>query len=368
MKKNLRFPLLALTAVAMLTSGCKSEKKNSVEAEFSPVAELTRVETPTALSDSVTKMLAKAESDSLEIHSIMVVKDGNVLYEKWLGENKPEEPHILNSVSKTFTSMGVGLAIADSLLTLDDKLVDIFPEETPADAGENLKAITVRDLLTMTCGHAEDHTYEMQAIAKENPGFDWVKQFLSYPVEYKPGTVYCYNSVGTYMLAAIVQKVTGKKLLEYLNDRVLDPLGIKEAFWQESTQGVNYGGWGLYLNTESLAKAGQLLLQKGKWGDSQLLPEEWVEEMSHRQVQSSPAGINSVELDMATADPDWVQGYGYQMWICRNNAFRADGARGQYIIVLPDQNSVVAMTANTTRMQDELQLVWDYVLPVLNNR
>ena len=359
--KNLLNLLISATLVASFGS-CKPkavEPQNSGEY-------LPRVETPTVLNDSVNNLLAQAQADSLDIHSIMIVKDGHVIYEKWQNQGKPEEPHILNSVSKTFTSLGVGLAIADGKMKLDDKVISFFPDKLPAEVSDNLADMDIRDLLTMTCGHAKDHTYEMQQLAKENPSMDWVKQFLSYPVEFTPGEVYCYNSVGTFMLSAIVQKVIGKKLVEYLNERIFTPLHIKDAAWTETREGQNFGGWGLYLKTEDLAKIGQLIIQNGKWNDEQLVPAEWIAEMSKKQVNSAPAGINTHELVIEDADPDWIQGYGYQMWMCRHHAFRADGARGQFILVLPKQNAVIAMTADTPRMQAELQLVWDYILPVLD--
>ncbi len=353
-----------LISVALIVSpgSCKekaSGTKNSGE-------KLPRVKSPAVLSDSVNNMLALAQADSLDIHSIMIVKNGNVIYEKWQSQGEPETPHILNSVSKTFTSLGVGLAIADGKMKLDDKVIGFFPDKLPAEVSENLADMDIRDLLTMTCGHANDHTYEMQQLAKENPSTDWVKQFLSYPVEFTPGEVYCYNSVGTFMLSAIVQKVTGKKLVEYLNERIFEPLNIKDATWTETKEGQNFGGWGLYLKTEDLAKTGQLILQNGKWNGKQLVPTEWIAEMSKRQVASAPAGINATELVIENADPDWIQGYGYQMWMCRHHAFRADGAQGQFILILPEQNTVIVMTADTPHMQTELQLVWDYILPVLN--
>lgn len=358
--RNLLNLLISVTLITSFTS-CKqktSGDQNSGE-------HLPRIETPAILNDSLHNMLAQARTDSLDIHSIMIVKDGNVIYEKWQSQGNPETPHILNSVSKTFTSLGVGLAIADGKMKLEDKVVSFFPDKLPAKVSDNLADMDIRDLLTMTCGHAKDHTYEMQQLAQKNPSMDWVKQFLSYPVEFTPGEVYCYNSVGTFMLSAIVQKVTGKKLVEYLNERIFTPLHIKDATWTENKEGENFGGWGLYLKTEDLAKTGQLILQNGKWNGKQLVPVEWIAEMSKKQVDSAPAGTNTREI-IKNADPDWIQGYGYQMWMCRNHAFRADGARGQFILILPEQNTVIAMTADTPHMQAELQLVWDYILPVLN--
>ena len=216
----------------------------------------------------------------------------------------------------------------------------------------------------MNCGHDTDPTRAV----REKKDADWVKEFLAWPVEHKPGTFFCYNSVGTYMLSAIVQKVTGEKIVDYLWPRLFRPLGIVNVRWEESPQGVNTGGWGLYLKTEDLAKMGLLLLQDGKWQGKQLLPEGWVKEASAAQVPSLPAGVRPEwlkKMKMTPKNSDWLQGYGYQMWRCRHNAFRADGANGQYILVLPDKDAVIVVTAHLPDMQSELNLIWKYLLPAL---
>lgn len=356
---------LATLIVSLSCSACTT---GSNQVDAGSTSSLPRLEAPSYMKATADSLWNQAAADSLELHSLMIVSKGKVVYEDWRNGGDPATKHVLNSVSKTFTSIAVGMAISEGKLNLDEKVVDIFPEYLPETVSKNLSVMNVRDLLTMTCGHASDHTYEMQNLAKSDSTLNWVKQFLSYPVEYRPGEIYCYNSVGTLMLSAIVQKRTGEKLIDYLTPRLFQPLGIEDPCWEETKDGICYGGWGLYLKTEDLAKTGLLLLQKGKWNDRQLIPEIWVNEMSRMQVESAPAGINLIQLaedSTSEIDPDWIQGYGYQMWMCRNNAFRADGARGQFIIVLPELNSVVAMTANTKRMQDELNYVWKYLLPVL---
>lgn len=361
MKAKLTF----LAAVAALMAwSCQPSQDSETTAD----AAFQRAETPDYVRAAADSLWLRAEADSIELHSMMIVSGGNVIYEDWRNGADAQTKHILNSVSKTFTSIAVGMTIGEGKLSLDEKIVDIFPEYLPENVSENLARMDVRSLLTMTCGHAQDHTYEIRQLAQANPTLNWVKQFMSYPVEYRPGEIYCYNSVGTLMLSAIVQKRTGEKLIDYLGPRLLGPLQIDDASWEENNNGICCGGWGLYLKTEDLAKTGQLLLQKGNWNGEQLIPAEWVAEMSRMQVESVPAGINLVEYaenSSLKASPDWIQGYGYQMWMCRHNAFRADGAGGQYILVLPDQNSVIAMTAKTDKMAEELTLVWDYILPAL---
>lgn len=331
---------------------------------------LPRAETSAKLAVGMDSLWAKAEAENIELHSVMVVSGDSVVYEHWANGAHPDSLHILYSVSKTFTSLGVGMAIADSLLSLDERIVDIFPDDLPDTVDANLAQMTVEDLLTMSSGHA--HAPELYTAIAANKASDttasWVAQFLSYPVEYEPGSVFSYNSMGTYMLSAAVQARSGQKLIDYLTPRLFEPLGIEGAVWDESPEGVNTGGWGLWLRTEDLAKVGQLMLDRGEWQGKRLVPAEWIDSMSARHVQSVQGTPNSLEFiptDEDYANSDWVQGYGYQVWRCRHNAYRADGSACQFIIVMPDCDSVVAITADSQKYQQVLNLVWDYILPAL---
>ena len=296
-----------------------------------------------------------------ELHSILVLQHGRIIEEKYLA---PDTAHFMMSVSKTFTAAAVGFAIDEGLLHLDDKITDLFPEDVPEGASDTLRRITVRHLLTMNCGHATDPTH---SIWNDKEG-GWVRHFLAWPQPYEPGTCYCYNSLGTYLLSAAVQKVSGQKVVDYLEPRLWKPLGIAKPFWQESPDGINCGGWGLYLRTEDMARMGLCLLQGGRFAGRQVIPAGWVLEMSARQVDSAPAGLTSHQVEARGMDPssnDWLQGYGYQMWRCRHGAFRADGAAGQYIIVLPEQDAVIVTTARINNMGEELNLIWEHLLPAL---
>ena len=306
------------------------------------------------------RAVKKADQD---LHSIMILQHGKVVKEQWLGEGDRHTPHVLNSVSKTFTATAIGFAVAEGKLKVTDKVISFFPDQLPAEVSPYLKELEIRHLLTMSSGHDVDPTALVRQ--KGNEKADWAKLFLSAPLVHKPGTYFVYNSLGTYMLSAIIQKVTGEKVINYLYPRLFRPLGIVGATWEESPQGVNCGGWGLYLKTEDLAKMGQFFLQKGKWNDKQLLPESWIEEATTSKIASLPAGMRPENLKMKPKDSDWLQGYGYQMWRCRHNAVRADGANGQYIIILPEQDAVIAMTANIGDMQAEINLIWKYILPAL---
>ena len=325
---------------------------------------LPRAEASAKMAKAADKYFAAVAKEGQDLHSIMVVKDGNVVLEKWMSKGKENEPHILNSVSKTFTSMAVGLAISEGKLALDEKLVDIFPEHCPENPSEYLKEITVEHLLTMSCGHSTDPTHKSWEVKDRS----WIRFFMEHPVTHKPGTLFCYNSLGTYVLSAIVQKRTGEKVADYLYPRLFRPLGINNVSWLESHEGINTGGWGLFLKTEDLAKMGLMILQNGQFNGCQVVPAEWIESASSAQVPCVPAGMNSDDADKlrkVAKTSDWLQGYGYQMWRCRYNAFRADGANGQYIIMIPDKNAVVVTTANIRDMQGEINLIWKYIYPAL---
>jgi len=282
------------------------------------------------------------------MHSFMLVRHGHVVAEEWWKPEAAEKPHVMHSLSKSFTSTAVGLAVAEGKLSVDDPVLKFFPEDAPAEPSPKLKAMRVRDLLTMSTGH------EMEP--KFTPNEPWVRTFLSHPVPHKPGAHFQYNSPATHMLSAIVTKVTGATVLEYLKPRLFEPLGIENPEWGSSPQGNTYGGWGLKIRTEDVAKFGQLYLQKGQWNGRQLVPKNWIEQATAKQVSNG-------------SDPtkDWDQGYGFQFWRCRFGAYRGDGAHGQFCIVLPEQDAVVAITANTRDMQSELNLVWEHLLPAFRS-
>ncbi len=350
------FLLFAMTA--LMLSGCKPEKViiDLPRTEASP-------EIVAAVDSFVNATITRpVRPDSITLHSIMILKHGEVVLEKWFNGQTAETPHAMHSVSKTFTATAVGLAIDEGKLKLNDPVIKFFPDKLPAEPSDNLKAMTVRDLLTMTCGHDE----EPKELRKDS--LDWVTAFLAWPVVHKPGEYYLYNSVGTYMLSAIVQQVTGEKLLDYLDTRLFQPLHIERPQWDESPQGISCGGWGLYLKTEDMAKMGQLFLQKGKWNGKQIVPAAWLKEMSSYQVPSAPSGTRFEDLEKVGLNKDnneWVQGYGYQMWICRHNAYRADGFAGQYIMVFPDRDAVLVLTTSSSLYQPYIDIIWEYLLPIL---
>ncbi len=297
-------------------------------------------------SAGVLAFVEAADEKVNTMHSFMLVRHGHVVAEGWWKPEAADKPHVMHSLSKSFTSTAVGLAVAEGKLDINDRVLKFFPDDAPAEPSDKLKAMRVRDLLTMNCGHEVE--------VKFSPDVPWVKAFLAHPVPHKPGTHFQYNTPGSYMLSAIVQKVTGQTVHDYLMPRLFEPLGIEDPEWSKSPQGINAGGFGLHLCTEDIAKFGQLYLQKGKWNGQQLIPAAWVEQATSKQVSNG-----------SDPDRDWDQGYGFQFWRCRHNAFRGDGANGQFCIVMPEQDAVVAITADTRDMQAELNVVWDKLLPAL---
>jgi CubicO group peptidase (beta-lactamase class C family) len=303
-------------------------------------------------SAAILAFIEEAEQKLDVLHSVMLVRHGQVVAEGWWEPYAANEPHMLFSLSKSFTSTAVGLAIADGKLTVDDPVLGFFPAEAPAEPSTNLKAMRVRDLLTMSTGHHEDTILNFPYLDDDSA----VKRFLALPVTHKPGTFFVYNTPATYMLSAIVQKVTGQTVLDYLRPRLFEPLGIANPTWDASKQGISLGGFGLNLRTEDIAKFGQLYLQKGQWQGRQLVPAAWVEDATspHMSNGSSPAS-------------DWEQGYGYQFWRSRHGFYRGDGAHGQFCLVLPQYDMVIAITSGTRDMASVMNLVWDRLLPALKD-
>ena len=293
-----------------------------------------------------------ADKDIDTMNSFMLVRHGHVVAEGWWAPYDRDTPHVLYSLSKSFTSTAVGFAVAEGKLNLDDQVIKFFPDEAPADPSVNLRAMRVRDLLRMNTGNQTEAPIRVNFPNLQTE--TWVKTFLTHSVPFKPGTHFLYNSPATYMLSAIVQKVTGMTVLDYLRPRLFDPLGFKDPVWVTSPQGITVGAYGLSIRTEEIARFGELYLHKGMWNGKQLIPAAWVEQATSMQTSTGSAPTS-----------DWDQGYGYQFWRSRHNSFRGDGAFGQYCLVIPELDAVVAITSGVRNMQQVMNLVWDKLLPAL---
>lgn len=304
-------------------------------------------------SEALLGFVQAAEQRIDALHSFMLVRHGKVVAQGWWSPYAADEPHTLFSLSKSFTSTAVGLAVAEGKLSVYDPVLKFFPAEAPAAPCRNLELMRVRDLLRMSTGQRDEdlRTFPFQSSK------DLVRVFLELPVPDKPGTHFVYNTAATYMLSAIVQKVTGQTVLEYLRPRLFEPLGFVNPTWEASAQGVSFGGFGLSARTEEIARFGQLYLQKGQWNGRQLVPAAWVDAATSLQTANG-----------GSADSDWDQGYCYQFWRCTHGFYRGDGAFGQYCLVMPQYDAVLAVTAATKDMQGEINVVWDKLLPAFREK
>ncbi len=302
-------------------------------------------------SSAILRFVEAVESQIYELHSFMLLRHGKVVAEGWWSPYGREYPHLLFSLSKSFTSTAIGLAVSEGILSLDDQVISFFPNETPAEVNEHLAAMQIRHLLTMSTGQANDTWSNMVDRADGN----WIKGFFEEPVVSPPGSHFVYNNGASYILSAIIQKTTSMKLIDYLKPRLFEPLGIEHATWQESPQGITAGGIGLSLKTEDVARFGQMYLDKGTWQAKRILSEDWVTEATETRISNS-----GIEID-------WSQGYGYQFWRSRHNTYRGDGVFGQWCIVMPEQDAVLAITAGIDLFdsQQPLNLVWDILLPAM---
>ncbi|MBC7401345.1 MAG: serine hydrolase [Mucilaginibacter sp.] len=303
-------------------------------------------------SSSILDFINKAEAGKLGLHSLMVIRNGSVVAEGWWDPYKPDLNHTLNSLSKSFTSTGIGFAVSEGLLSVEDKVTKFFPDDIPANPAPYLMDMQVKHLLTMTTGHEADTAGPMRKDKNV-----WAQTFLSTQVPHQPGTYFLYDTGATYMLSAIITKITGKTLFDYLTPRLFKPLDITGIDWEVSPQGINTGGFGLRVKTEDIAKLGMLYLQNGMWNGKQVLPDSWAKDATTYKVPNSPM------KGQDTSTSDWQQGYCYQFWRCRHNFFRGDGAQGQYCLVSRDLNTVIAITSEIQDMQKTLNYVWDYLLP-----
>lgn len=244
------------------------------------------------------------------------------------------------SAAKSYTSCAVGFAIQEGLLSLDEKLVDAFPNELPKTVSDKLAKAAVRDLLTMCLGQEQGGLMGAQRPLYEEK--DWVKLSLEAPFAYEPGTQFVYNNVGPYLAGILVQRRAGCDLVSYLMPRLFEPMGIgNRPTWETDPMGNTFGAGGLLLTLSELHKFGLFCLRKGEWNGRQLLSKEWIEECAKCQAQG--------------------EDYGYLFWRGEYNSFRADGKYCQLSIILPDQDAVVTVVSECRRGSELMRAIYDHV-------
>ncbi len=301
-------------------------------------------------SETLIRLMERLKKlDSL--NSIMIMRHGKVCLEGWWKPYRQQMPHMLFSLSKSFVSVAIGIAQEENLLNVSDKLIKFFPEYDSVITDDQMRNVTLHHLLSMASGHDGCAKPHMEA----DPEQEYVRGFLSSKLGFKPGEHFAYNSAATYMLAAIIKKLTGLNVREYLMPRLFIPLGIAPGIWESCPKGTNYGGWGLYLKTEDIAKFANLLLNNGCHEGKQLIPAAYLAKATKMQSDNS-----------MNASPDWKLGYGYQFWISQHG-FRGDGASGQYAIVVKEKNLAIATTSCIENMQDILTAFWEELIPYLED-
>ena len=298
-------------------------------------------------SAAISSFVREADREQLGLHSLMILRHGQVVAEGWWKPYERTRPHMMFSVSKSFTATAIGIAESEGRLSVDEPILAFFPSYATDWVKQNVRDLRVRHLLSMATGHDVDTMEVMRA----QPAEDWVKIFLEVPVIYPPGSHFLYNSGASFVLSAIIASRTGQHVKDYLESRLFAPLGIDLPPWETNPRGIEYGASGLRLRTEELAKFGQLYLQRGEWNGKQLLPDSWIEAATSVQAHNG-----------TDPDDDWSQGYGFQFWRSRHNSFRADGRYGQFSFVLPEQDAVVAITAGTAENKGIARLLWAHLL------
>lgn len=280
-------------------------------------------------SEALLKMFAEISAErGICPHSMVVLRNGKLIAKAEWTPFEIRQPHVSHSMSKSVVSMAVGIAREEGLLSIDEKIADIFPEKMPENPHKHMNQITIEHLLTMSSGASFNEARALMAK-------DWVKDFLSSEVTFEPGKKFHYNSLNTYMLSAILYKRTGISLTEYLEKRLFSPMKISGYYWEKCPLGIEKGGWGLYMGILDYAKLGQLYLNGGVWNGKSLVSPEWVAESTSKKI----------------AKPDDVSrdGYGYQIWILKNNlGFLFSGMFGQNVFVFPKRDMVIAVTSGSS--------------------
>jgi CubicO group peptidase (beta-lactamase class C family) len=295
-------------------------------------------------------LAALAPMDGVEPHSLMVVRHGHVVAERWWAPYGPDRPHLLYSLSKSFTSTALGFAVAEGLVDLDAPVLEYFPAWDSLVTDPRSRATRVRDVASMASGHDADM---VEAATAAGDG-DMALGLLRLPPVFEPGTHFEYNQPCTNTVGAIVRAVSGGSLIDFLRPRLFEPLGITTYGWLRDPVGREQCYSGLFTTTSAIAKLGRLYLDRGRWNGTPLLPEGWVDEATRVHVATDEAG----------REPDWNQGYGFQFWRSRHG-YRGDGAFGQFMVILPEADAVVAMTAQSPAMHLVPGALWEHLLPAL---
>lgn len=329
----------------------------------------TRPAEGSALVAAVNDLLDAIAEAGLEMHSFMLYQHGSVVAEGWWKPYRPDRVHMMHSAAKSFTASGIGIAVDEGRLSLDDRVTSFFPDRLPERVSGHLEAMTVRHLLTMSTGHETGISGGEWRYIRSS----WIEEFFKEPVAEAPGERFTYSSASSYILSAILQKATGQRMHEYMETRFFQPLGIRGVRWDVGPDDVNTGGNGLSCTTADLLKLGILHLNGGEWNGKRVLSSHWVREATRPHLKNIVRGAFSgkryfTETGGVNArSPAAIRtGYGLHWWIDPHGAFSARGLFGQYCFVFPQQDAVLATTAGLPLADARLgDLIWTRLFPGL---
>ncbi len=278
----------------------------------------------------------KADEEQLKMEGIYILKDGEPIFEhRWA----PDQDRNIYSHTKSFVATAVGVAIEEGRISLEDCLVDCFPDKVPAGGNPGIEKIRLKHLLTMSSGFGGGRL--MNADRRSGVGFpNYVAYMMSLPVVDEPGTKFDYSTADSILIGRMLEAKMGKNLQEYMYEKVLKPMDIPFPMWETCPQGHPIGGGGMFLHLKDMAKLGQLYLDGGVYNGKRIVSEEWVKLASSNHI-STPTPDWVLERGW---EPDpWHVGYGYQFWMCPfGSAYRADGAYGQITIIYPEKHMVIS--------------------------
>ena len=290
------------------------------------------------------------------VHGFVLLRHGKLVAEgTWGPFDTLNRPHRLSSHSKCFVSTAAGMLVDEGRLDLDERVIDILPDLSPSDPSENLRMLRVRDLMTMTMGAQKVSAGWPESVAR-----DWIRHKLSLPIDKRPGQAFEYDSDATHVLGEVVARKSGKPLMDFLKERLFAPLGVEKAWSTVDPTGRPCAGWGFNMTTREISLIGQLHLDRGVWNGRRLLSESWVAMATAKQTWS---GKSATDVQPRN---DWTLGFGFNIWRCQHGCFRADGAGGQFTIVMPEQEAVLSLNSDSTNMQRILDVVWEHLLPALS--
>ena len=314
--------------------------------------------TPEALgirSQGILEFVERMKKESIELHTLSVMRHGKQCYECYWAPYNAETPHIMYSFSKSLTATAIGFAEQEGILSLDEKLIDIFPDESPAEPSENLKKADLWSLLTMTCGHKTEIEW-----GRPDADPNWIRTFLHHEFVYEPGTTFMYNTAGTNLLCAVLGKKTGQQPTEFLKSRLFEPLGMSDIHCLTMPDGTEMGGAGMYMTLDDMTRFGQFMLDRGAWEGKQLLRSEWFDRAATKQVETLSDAYE-------TGWDNWAIGYGFQCWMCKpEGSFRADGAFGQFALVFPKEDLMVAVNSASSDANMLINAVYDTIMKGLS--